>query len=104
MILSASVPMLGQLNQFNPVDFDALVPLARGIADALVRFDHLYARAAKRAGMQIDVARAIVRHHKAEAFLVVEELDLAFDHGAGRRAVAVKTAAAAKAPAAATST
>src|SRR6185312_14538556 len=51
--------------------------------------------------MEIDVARTAVRHHEAETFLVVEELDLAFDHGA-RGTVIAEMAAAAAAKAAAT--
>ena len=43
--------------------------------------------------MQIDVARTGIRHHEAEAFLVVEELDLSFDHWAKRGAVAKAAAA-----------
>ena len=73
------------LDDLDPVDFHALVALARGVADALVGLHRLHARAPERAGMQIDVAAAAVRHHKAKALLVVEELDLAFDHGTGRR-------------------
>jgi hypothetical protein len=62
---------------FDPVHFHALVTLACGITDALVWLDLLHAGAPKRAGMQIDIAAAIVRHHETEALLVVEELDLA---------------------------
>ena len=30
--------------------------------------------------MNIDVGAAILRHHEAEAFLIIEEFDLAVDH------------------------
>jgi len=73
----------------------------------LIRLDRLHTRTAKRRSMQIDVARTTVRHHKTEALLVVEELDLAFDHRTGRGAVAMMVAAAKAAtakPAAATET
>ena len=39
--------------------------------------------------MNIDVGTAILRHHKAEALLIVEELDLALDHGTGRAGIAL---------------
>src|SRR5690242_6069867 len=45
--------------------------------------------------MEIDVAGAGVRHHKAKALLVVEELDLAFDHRPGRTGIAPAVAIAA---------
>ena len=92
--------MQARLDNFDSIHFDALVALARGIANALVGLHSLDARAAQRAGMQIDVAGTGVRHHKAETLLVVEELDLAFDHRAGRRvvvAIAAAPATAAKA-------
>src|ERR1700761_1669919 len=69
------------LEDLDAVYFHALVTLACGVADALVGLDLLHARAPERTSMQIDVAVAAIRHHKAEALLVVEELDLAFDHG-----------------------
>src|SRR5262249_10890187 len=59
----------------------------------LVGFYRLNSRAPQRAGMQIDVAAAIVGHHKTKALLIVEELDLAFDHGTGGTTVAVMLAA-----------
>src|SRR5271165_7201721 len=71
-----------RLDELYPVDFHALIALAGGEADALVRLDHLHPREAERAGMQIDIAAAAVGHDEAEAFLVIEELDLAFGHRA----------------------
>ena len=85
------------LDNLDSIHFDALVALARGVANPLIRLDRLDAGAAQGAGVQIDVARAGIRHHKAETLLVVEELDLAFDHGTGRRivvAIAAPSAAA----------
>src|SRR5438874_1431874 len=70
-------------NNFNAIYFDAFVALACGVTDALFRFHDLHPGAPQRAGMQIDVAAAAVGHHKAEAFLVVEELDLTLDHRTG---------------------
>src|SRR6202042_1437041 len=59
-----------RLDDLYPVDFHAFIALARGIADALIGLDRLNAGTPKRAGMQIDVAAAIVRHHKTKALLV----------------------------------
>src|SRR5690349_15850559 len=33
--------------------------------------------------MDVDIGAAILRHHKTEALLIIEEFDLAFDHHAG---------------------
>src|SRR5258707_1049179 len=83
------------LYDLDAVDFHTLGALARGIADALVGLDRLDTGTPERAGVEIDVAAAAVGHHKAKALLVVEKLDLAFDHGAGRAVVAMSAIAAA---------
>src|SRR5689334_3683620 len=49
--------------------------------------------------MDIDIAAAAVGHHEAEALLVVEELDLALDHGSARTAALALAIAAAGAEA-----
>src|SRR3569623_1452663 len=82
-------------DDLDAIDFHALVALTRGVTDALVGFHCLHARTAQRAGMQIDVAGAGIGHHEAKTLLIVEELDLAFDHRARRAAVAMAVTAAA---------
>src|SRR5471032_237213 len=96
----AAVP--ASSDYFDAVHFNTLIALARRVTNALIGFHHLHARAPKRTGMEIDVAAAIVGHHKTEALLVVEELDLAFDHGAGGCIMVAITPAAAAAVTAAT--
>src|SRR3954470_23846199 len=48
------------------VDFDALIALARRIANALVRLHDLHPGTPQRAGMEIDVAAAAIGHHKTK--------------------------------------
>lgn len=85
------------LDQLNAVHFDALVALARRVTDALLRLEDLHAGTPQRAGMQVDVATAIVRHDETEAFLIVKEFDFAFDHRAAGSGIAVAMATAAEA-------
>src|ERR1700679_2397749 len=86
-------PKIGKLDQLDPVDFDALVALAGGVADALFGVQRLDSGAAQGGRVQVDVVAAVLRHDEAEAFLVVEELDPAFDHHAAGAAAAVASAA-----------
>lgn len=76
------------LEQFDPVDFHALVPLACGVTDALFGGEDRNAGPAQRTGVAIDILTAAFGHDEAEAFLVVEELDPAFDHRTGGTAIA----------------
>src|SRR5690242_8341332 len=89
------------LDHFHAVDFDALLALARGIANALFRLQSLHTRAPQRAGVDVDVPGSRVRHDEAKALLVVEELDLALDHRSRRAGIALAMTAAAEASAAA---
>src|SRR6185437_1140971 len=57
-------------------------------ANALFGFERLDAGTAQGTGVNVNIARAAVRHDKTEAFLVVEELDLALDHRAARPGIA----------------
>src|SRR5215475_705241 len=69
-------------DQLDTIDLDALHALTGGIANALLRRKDRNPRTAQGAGMEVDVPASILRHHKAEALLVVEELHGAFDHRA----------------------
>lgn len=82
------------LKNLHPVDLDALVALARGEADPLLRFQRLDAGPPERAGVHVDVPAAIIRHHEAEALLVVEKLDLAFCHRTAGSCIPVAKSAA----------
>ena len=63
-------------DDLDAIDFDALVALARGVANALIRLDRLHARTAKRAGMQIDVAEPLSGITKPKPFWSLKNLTL----------------------------
>ena len=79
-------------DQFNPVDFDTFGALAGRETDALLGVQDRKARPPKRAGMAINIAPAIVRHHEAETLLIVEEFDPSIDHRAAGTRIAATSA------------
>ena len=86
-------PKPGRSNHFYAINFLTLHALPGGEAYALLRFEDRDTGAPESAGMNVDVTAAAVRHHETKALLVVEELDLALDHGTARGCVVFAAAA-----------
>src|SRR3974390_2909757 len=77
------------LDRLYPVDFHAFHSLTGGEADSLLGGERRKARTPERTCVNVYICAPVLRHDKAEAFLIVKEIHLAIDHGAGRPRIAV---------------
>ena len=77
------------LNGFYAIDLDTFHALSGRKPDPLLGRQDGQAGTPESARMNINVCAPVFRHHEAKTLLFIEEFDLSFDHGPGRRVIAL---------------